>query len=539
MYTGNPDLVLFNGKVITMGADQNISQAVVVSGDRIQYVGTDEEAKRFIGPGTEAIDLQGRVLLPGFIESHMHPLMYAENLLGVDCGGENTVSLAKMLQALDEKVKETPKGEWIRGFGWDDSKFAEKRNPTRWDLDKVAPDNPVILTRTCVHVAVANSLALKLGNIDRNTPDPEGGHIQKDQTGEPDGILQERAMEMLPITSYTIDQMQKGMEKALKVLASYGITSIGDMGGQPEGLKIYQRLHKMNKLTARVRFWAVAMENILGQGLLDDLYELGIESGFGNDMLRIQGVKYVLDGSVSGKTAAVTKPYYKDESAYGIMYYDDEKEMTESVRKAFQGGIRVSVHAIGDRAIEFALNVIETAGKGYDLPAMRNRLEHCILPTKEQLDRIKRLGLIVGSSFGFLYPLGEGYLNALGTERVKSVIPQKTYQEMGIIAPGNTDCPVCNVNTMEALYSAVVRKSFKGSSLGEEQRVDIMEALKAYTNYPAYSTFEEDSFGSIEKGKYADLVVLQEDITTVDPETIKDIKVAMTVMGGRIVYRKD
>lgn len=520
-------------------ADKEASAVAVASG-KIVYIGKDEEAKSLAGPKTEIIDLKGQTLLPGFIESHMHPMMYAHNLLGVECGGENTKSLSRVLEALEEKVKFTQKGEWIKGFGWDDSKFEERRNPSRWDLDKVSPDHPVVLMRTCVHVVVANSLALKMGNIDKNTPNPEGGHIQKDpNTGEPTGILQERAMELLPNVAYSLEQLKTGMEMALKILARKGVTSIGDMSSQPEGFRIYQRLQKEGLLTARVRMWPVANKTITGNGMLNDLYAVGIESGFGDEMLSVQGVKYVLDGSVSGKTAAVTEPYYKDPSANGIIYCNDESEMIESVRKAFQGGLRVSIHAIGDRAIEFALNVIEKAGAGMDLASMRNRIEHCVLPTKEQLERIKRLGLIVGSSFGFIYSLGEGYLNALGPDRVKKALPQKKYQEMGIIAPGNTDCPVCDVNPLWAIYSAVVRKSFAGNSLGEEQRVDIMEALRAYSTYPAYSTFEEDRLGSIKEGKFADMVVLENDILSVDPEEIKDIKVAMTIMNGKIVWRND
>lgn len=534
-----PDLILTNGVVITMESDGKDAAAAAVEGGRIVFVGDNEEAGSLAGPETKIIDLKGRILLPGFIESHMHPFMLAHNLLGVDCGGENTKSLDRVLKALEEKVRVTPKGEWIKGFGWDDSKFEEKRNPGRQDLDKVSPDHPVVLTRTCVHVAVANSMALKLSGIDKDTPDPEGGHIQKDpETGEPTGILQERAMEMLPVVSYSPDQMKRGMELALQILAENGVTTIGDMSAQPEGFRIYQQLQKENRLTVRVRLWAVAEKTIVGKGMLDDICSVGIESGFGDDMIRIQGVKYVLDGSVSGKTAAVTEPYYKA-SVNGIIYCDDKDGMIRSVHKAFQNGLRVSIHAIGDRAIEFALDVFEKAGAGMDITGMRNRIEHCILPTKEQLGRIKKLGLIVGSSFGFIYALGEGYLNALGPERVKGALPQKSYQDMGIIAPGNTDCPVCDVNPMLAIYGAVTRKSFLGNSLGEEQRVDPGEALRTYSAYAAYSTFEEDKIGSIREGKLADLVVLDKNPLSADPEEIKDIKVVMTIMNGKIVWKSD
>ncbi len=532
--------VFINANVLTMEEDSRPACAVAVCGGHITCVGSNEEALARAGEDADVIDLDGRLLMPGFIESHMHPMMYAHDMLGVDCGGEVTKSLEAVLSALAEKVKDTPKGRWIKGAGWDDSKFAEKRNPTRWDLDKVSPDHPVMLMRTCVHVVVANSMALKLANIDKDTEDPEGGHIQKDpKTGEPTGILQERAMEMLPIPSYSFEQLKKGMNAGLANIAENGITCIGDMAGQPVGLKVYQQLYKEKKLTARFRLWMIANKTIIGEGTLDELSALGIESRFGDEMISIQGVKYVLDGSISGKTAAVTEPFYKDESAYGIIYCDDETAMIESVRKAFKSGLRASIHAIGDRAIDFALNVLEKAGEGMDTGSMRNRMEHCILPRKDQLDRIKRMGIIIGSSFGFIFPLGEGYLNALGPDRVKKAIPQKTYENMGIIAPGNTDCPVCDMNPLLAIYGVVTRKSFAGNSLGEEERVSVMEALKAYTVYSAYSTFEEDKLGTIREGKLADLVVLSDNILEIDPEKIKDVKVDYTMMDGRIVWKRN
>lgn len=531
------NIVFINANVLTMEEKSAPATAVAVRGKYIVCVGSNEEALACGGQKAMVIDAKGRLLMPGFIESHMHPMMYAHDMLGVDCTGEVTYSLESVLSALQEKVQNTPKGQWIKGAGWDDSKFKEKRNPTRWDLDKVSPDHPVMLMRTCVHVVVANSMALKMANIDKNTPDPEGGHIQKDpETGEPTGILQERAMEMLPIPSYSLEQLKDGLKMGLKNIAERGITCIGDMAGQPVGLKIYQQLYKEQQLSVRFRLWMIANKTIIGEGTLDDLTKVGVESGFGNEMISIQGVKYVLDGSVSGRTAAVTEPYYKNASAHGIIYCEDQGAMIESVRKAFQSGLRASIHAIGDRAIDFALDVFEKSSEGMDFVSMRNRMEHCILPRMDQLERIKKLGIIIGSSFGFIYPLGEGYLNALGPERVKKAIPQKSYEEMGIIAPGNTDCPVCDLNPLLAIYGVVMRKSFAGNSLGEEQRVSVMEAIKSYTTYPAYSTFEEDKIGTIKEGKLADLVVLNENILEIDPEKIKDVNVDLTMMNGEIVW---
>ena len=540
MYKDNGDLILINGNVVSV-ANNSIgkSTAIVIKGNRIIYVGDDDTARELAGRETEIIDLNKKVLLPGFIESHMHPFTLANNKLGVECGGDNTKSLESVLKALEERVKTTEKGQWIRGFGWDESKFPHAKNPTRYDLDKVSPDNPVILTRTCVHVAVCNSKALELGKINKNTPNPEGGHIDKDpKTGEPTGLLQERAMEILPVTPYTTQQLKQGMKMVFEELGRNGITSACDMSAQRESIHVYQQLLKEGSLTARIRMWPVAQTMILGDGMIEEMLTLGLESGFGNDMLNIQGMKYVLDGSVSGKTAAVYEHYLDDPEAKGIIYCDDETEMIENIRRGFQNGLRASVHAIGDRAIDYALNIYKKAGEGIDTSKMRNRMEHVILPTKKQLREIKDMGIVVGSSYGFLYHLGEGYLNALGAERVKKAVPQKSFQDLGIIAPGNTDCPVCDMNPLLAIYGITNRKTFKGSSLGDKERIDVMEALRTYTEYAAYSMFDEKITGSVEVGKYADLVVLDKNIIDVNIEEIKDIKVDMTIMNGEVIYKK-
>ena len=298
------DMIFINSNVITMENEPAKAEAVAVKDGVIVFVGDNSGALQLKGDQTEVIDLKGKTLIPGFIESHIHPLLYGCTLLGVPCGGETTKSLDNLLKTIAGVVAQTPKGEWITGWGWDDSKFSEKRNPTRWDLDKIAPEHPVFLKRTCGHNAVANSKALELGKIDATTLDPEGGHIEKDPvTGEPTGILRERSMEMVPVPPYTIDDFKKGMFLAQQEFAKRGITTVNDMSAEPDGIRTCQQLLNEKKLNVRMRSWPFARTELGFHGFLNNLTAMGMESGYGNDMLRLQGVKFMLDGSMGGRTA--------------------------------------------------------------------------------------------------------------------------------------------------------------------------------------------------------------------------------------------
>ena len=243
------DRILINGNIMTMESGSPRATALALKGDRILFVGNDRDALELKGVYTEIIDLDGRTAIPGLIESHAHPLIYAKQLLGVKCDGEATRSINNIIENLAEVVSRTPEGQWVIGWGWDDSEFAERRNLTRWDLDRVSPKNPVILSRGCGHIVVANSLALSMSNITRDTQDPFGGHIAKDpDTGEPTGILQEDAQKLLPVISYGVSEYKRGMALAQQEFHRRGITTVNDMTAQPDGMRIYQQILKEGEL---------------------------------------------------------------------------------------------------------------------------------------------------------------------------------------------------------------------------------------------------------------------------------------------------
>lgn len=531
------DLIFLNGNVLTMNDDQPIASAVVVSKGEIVYVGDDAGARKFFNENVEIIDLQGKTLMPSFIESHTHPPSYGLNLLEVNCSGSVNTSVQDILKRIKEAAEETPPGQWIKGWGWDDSKLIEKRYPTLKELDEVAPNHPVFLKRTCSHMAVLNSKGMELSGITKDTPNPSGGSIVKDENGELTGLLQENAMQAVPLPNYSIDDMIKGLTLAQKDFAKWGITTVHDMSGQKDNMIAYQRMYQEGKLKVRVRPWIRATTHNLSIGLLDEMIALGIRSGFGNEMIKIQGMKATLDGSVGGRTAAVSKPYENDDST-GILYYNAD-HIIPFVKRAAEAGLRFSMHAIGDRTIEVVLQAYEETQKHIDITKMRNRIEHCALPTDNHLERIKNLGLIAASSVGFLYSIGDSYLKNLGSERMKRVFPHKLFKKYGIVAPGNSDLPVTDGNPWYGIYSAVTRKSMSGQVLDTEQNISVYDAIKAYTVDAAYSSMEEDILGCIKVNAKADLIIVSDDPLSIDVERLKDIKVEATFLNGELIYSKE
>ena len=533
------NLILVNGNIHTMDPALPKVQEVVVHDGRIAYVGDSRTASGFKGSKSQVIDLKGQTVLPGFIESHMHPLWFGIGLLQVNCGPSVVPSMVKMAEKIKSVVDHTPKGEWILGTGWDHTKMQEKRFPNRWDLDKAAPDHPVFLKRTCAHMAVVNSKALALAGITKATPNPESGEIVRDpQSGEPTGMLLEQAMDLVPLPKYKVVDLENGMDLAQKEFGKSGVTMVNDMSAEEEGLRAYQNLLKKNQLSVRYRLWPFARPTLGYRGFLKELVSLGIQSGFGNEMVNIQGVKFILDGTIGGRTTALSEPYVNDPSNYGILY-DDENGLLPDVLLALNGGLRISMHAKGDRAIEAVVRVMEMANKEVEVPRFRNRIEHCDMPSSDQLRRMKKLNMAIGSSCPFNYYATDMFVTNLGEERANRMFPQKSIQEMGLIAPLNSDGPVCGeTKPLVNAYYAVTRKSREGVILGKDQAISVYDAIKAVTIDAAYMTFDENNVGSITIGKWADIIVLEDDPFRTDPENLRNIDVAMTLVQGQIVFQK-
>lgn len=539
------DLVLLNGKVVTVDPNDTITEAVAVKGGRIVGVGTSEEVKELIGEETKVIDLKGKTLLPGFIDTHCHPALGGTEIFEVDCRSPPVKSIKEILEKIQEKAEKTSKGEWIRARNYNENKLLERRHITRWELDQVAPDNPVFISKETGHLYVVNSKALELAGITKDTPDPPGGKIDRaPKTGEATGLLYEAAamkvMNLIP--PYDVGHIKKGLKHVFSLFLKWGLTTIHQATAIPVSIKACQELLATGEMPIRMNLMVGALPGILpgyeaDVNLLHLLVKLGLQSGFGGDKLKIMSAKLIADGSGSGGSAAVYTPQHRGTKGLGILVTSQEK-LTEQVIEAHKAGLRVSIHAIGDRGIDVALDAIEAALRGHLTAGMRHRIEHCSVCTPKQRERIKKLGVVPSSSIGYMWGVGDDYIENFGPERLRWLHPHRSYIDNGIIASGNSDWPVSTADPMKQIYSAVTRKTKTGQSFDERERITVLEAIRTYTWNGAYAGCEEDVKGTIEHGKLADMVVLSDDILTVPEEKIKDIKIDMTIVGGEILYQR-
>lgn len=531
------DMALINGKIITMNPKSEIVQAVAVKDGKIAGVGSMAGIKRIVSRDTKIIDLKGKTVTPGFIESHCHPNTAGTSILFEAALGDAR-RMDDLLDILSARAKDRPVGTWLKGRGYDDQRLKEMRHPNRYDLDKVSTKHPVFLVRTDGHISAVNSEALRLAGITKDTPDPVGGRFDRDSSGEPNGVLREKGQDAVRklIPPYPVPERKEGIIAAQKELAAWGITSYGDAGVDRDAFIAYQELFKEGKLPLRV---AMMINCLVRSGgvYLQDLIDAGFKAGFGGERLRILGAKMFCDGSMSGWTAALYEPYANMPTERGIIVFPAE-ELHKAISDAHKAGLRPIIHAIGDRAIDITLDGIEKALNEYPASDHRIRIEHVNQPTIQAIDRMKRLGVMPGSSAGFIYELGPAHFIGLGEKRMKYYMPHKTYLEKGIIFAGNSDWQVTSASIAKQLYCVVTRKGYNGQVIGAHQALPIEEALKLYTINAAYAAFEENIKGSIEIGKLADFTVLDRDILTIPSDDIFNMKVEMTIVGGAVVYRK-
>lgn len=532
------DAIFHSGRVVTTSSGRGrlsfeIDEALSVVNGRIWRTGTNEEVFRDQSDATELIDLGGNTVLPGLIDTHVHLAHYGTNLMRVDCRPSATANNAQIVSAVSKKAATLQPGEWIVGWGWDESRMTDGRAPTVHDLDTAAPNNPVCLFRTCGHMAVYNSKALQSSNITKESSPVPGGKIVRDANGELTGLLQERALDLVELPSVDEDAVGHGLRLAQEEFLSRGITTIHDMSTQSTELKALLKL-KENGLKIRVRPWLWEVDGNGLKGHLDSAIDLGIVSGYGDDFVRIQGVKFMLDGSVGGRTAAVSEPYESTQNN-GILIAD-EASVIPHLEKALKSGLRAAIHGIGDRAVSTAVQSLKSVSeKVPNILSMRNRVEHCGLPSDDDLRDMKELGLVAASSVGFLYELGDSYLSGLGKERMARVYPQRAFFDQGIPAPPNSDCPVTDPNPWHVMFAAVTRTSISGQKLDSTQNITMAEALHGYTEQAAFASHEEAVLGSLKHGMHADFVVIDTHMDDT-PEKIRDTKVLQTYVQGDLVY---
>lgn len=532
------DAAILNATVITVDDKMSKAEAVGILNGRIAAVGTNEEIKPMIGKNTKVIDAKGKTVVPGFHDSHMHPLLVGHFARGVHL--TDVKDIPEMLERIKEKVKETPKGEMILGFGWNQERMAERRYPTRWEVDSVAPDHPVFLIHWNAHIYLINTMLMKQKGITRDTPDPPGGTIVKDEKGEPTGVLLENAIDLIApgfletgAGLFSYEQSKAALKFCVDRAAEWGLTSIVDILAGDAQVKAYQELEAEGNLPVRVNFY-------LGYQYLDYLIKTGIMSGFGTSKVRLAGAKMIVDGSLSSHTAALRLPYVDMPETKGVMRVEPE-EIHAFVDKATKHGIRVDIHALGDAAIETVLKIFrETLGK-YKVRDPRFKISHCIIHAPDLIRQFKEMNIIANVQPVFVMKGQHWIPRLVGPEREKYAHPYRSMMEAGIHMCSGTDAPIETMNPIMNIYAAAVRKDPQGVPEGgwhPEQCVPVEQALRMVTIEGAYATGEEKVKGSIEVGKYADLVILTDNPLEVKPDDIKNIKVLLTMVGGDVVYSK-
>ena len=537
------DLVIVNGKVVTMDENGTVAEAVAVKDGNIVAVGTTKQVKELANSSTKVIDLEGRLMLPGFIDTHEHCIRRGLQLDWVNCKSPPMRSLGDVIEALRMKAETKQKEEWVIGSWFDESQWGDKRFPNRYDLDKASNEHPIYLGRAGGHNSVANSLALELAGITKDTPQPPGGNIERDENGEPTGRLDEiAAMGMVrslipkPSGFKEVELLVENWPILEDQYLSWGLTTIHEAHIKAPEAHAYQILNEEGKLRIRIGLMLDGMTPYNGYAT-SDLSRQGIRTPFKwSDRLYVVGVKVGTDGAMGSLTAALHEDYANDPGNKGIIRCTKE-DLTDEIVRCHVAGIRTCTHAIGDRAIDMTLDALEEAVNSRPWPDHRHRIEHAGYVLPRQLERMARLKINVSASIGFCYPIGDSHIAALGPDRLCGYYPMKSFRDHGVVAAGNSDGFGDNW-ALTGIYGCVTRKSRSGNYLCKDEAVPIRDAIKVYTWNAAYLEGSEDEKGSIEPGKHADFVVLDRDITAVDPEEIIETEVLMTIVGGDVAYER-
>lgn len=530
------DTAVINANVITVDEANPRAESVGCIGDKIVFVGEKEKIRELIGPATKVVDAEGKTILPGFVDSHMHPILTGQYAQSVQLVGAKNIK--EFLERIEEKAKSVPKGELILGFGYNEELLDDRRCPTRWEIDAVAPDNPVFLVHWNTHGFIINTAMMQSKGIDRETKSPEGGTIVRDENGEPTGILLENAVDLVAPGFFetgggllNYEQAKDALLYAANRAVTYGVTSMTDILASDFQMKAWHELDKEGKLPARVNFF-------LHYSYLDKVKGIGMESGFGNDKVRFAGLKMMTDGSLSSHTAALSVPYLDKPETDGIMRLPPE-EIKEVLLESTRNGIRMNIHALGDKAVSHVLQAYKEVLEESDVRNPRLRISHAIVLTKELMEQIAKLDVILDVQPVFLMAGRKWIDRQLSPEMAKYAHPYRSLLDKGVHMACGNDSPIETENQFRNIYALVTRQDPSGTPEGgwhPEERISLDDALKMVTIGGAYATGEEDIKGSIEVGKLADLIIVSDDPYAVKPSDIKDIKVLMTIVNGDIIY---
>ncbi|OEU78778.1 MAG: hypothetical protein BA865_10090 [Desulfobacterales bacterium S5133MH4] len=534
-----PQIILYNGILATQSTAHPHAQAVAIGNGKILAVGRNEDMLNLAAPDTEKIDLEGRLVVPGFIDTHIHFYEWSLKRQGIKL--DDLTCLEELLDRVREAADSRPPGQWIIGQGWNETDWTEHCMPTRETLDRVAPAHPVLLWRCDLHLAAANSAALVLAGITTDTPDPPEGRIERDTIGEPTGILRELSINLVrqAIAPPDTDQVMKAFEDATKALHRRGVTGIHDVRlmADKDGASAFQTFQKLDQEgRLNLRSWVT----LPGQHL-DNIIDLGLRTGFGNDRLRVGHVKFFSDGGMGARTAWMIDPYLDAQRGMPLI---DMDVLAHDIDKADNAGLSVMVHAVGDRANRELINIFEALESrrtlsGSPSPAIAHRIEHVQMLRPEDAARLRDLNLALCVTPANMV-LDMNLIDLAVGEKGKWTYAFRRLMDTGAPVMFSSDCPVCDPDPLLGIHAAVARVRADGTPEGgwyPDSRVTVTEALKAYTLTPAAVHNARDT-GTIAPDKKADLVVLSKNILVIPPSQLPDTRVDMTLFDGRIVHRQ-
>ncbi|MGC2185593.1 MAG: amidohydrolase [Terriglobales bacterium] len=522
-----PETVLYNGDFWTLDEAQPRAQAVAISSGRFAAVGSNAEVLPLAGARTRKIDLAYKSVLPGFNDAHAHPVASGvEHLHKVACDKD---SIEKIQAALHERAQQTPPGQWVLGFLYDDGKTPRPIN--RHDLDQAVPDRPALVQHRGGHTAFVNSLALQLAQVTDQTPDPAGGRFEHDAEGHLTGFVGDAAakvfLKLIPDNN-TRDDYRRGAALISKLFTSKGVTSACDADASPEDVQGYQDARDTGELAMRVYCHVSAAS-------LDRFMAAGIHTGFGDEWVRIGGVKQYADGSISERTAWLSQPYIGIPNSYVGLQLSSREQLYQTGRKAHAAGWQLATHANGDLAIDRILGVYEQIQKELPKKDPRFRIEHCTLLTDALIQRMRALRVIPAPFSCYIYFHGD-VMHFYGQARTQHMFPMRSFLDAGLRPTDASDYTASPSDPMMWLQSQLTRTDMKGNVWGANQRITLQEAIRCGTLNGAYAAFEEDLKGSIQPGQLADLVVLSQDPFKADPSELLKIQVERTMVGGHWKY---
>ncbi len=528
------DLIIANAKVWTVDTARPTAQAVAVLGDRIVAVGSNADVDAWRGSNTRVIDAAGKLLLPGFNDAHVHFVSGGLQLDNVQLN--DATSAAEFARRIGEKAKKTPKGEWIQGGDWDETKWNPAKLPTKELIDPVTPDTPVFVSRYDGHMSLANSVALRQAGVTAQTPDPPGGVIVRDAQGNPTGALKDAAMDyvnkVIPPLSH--EQRLHAVKRALAHAASLGVTSVQDMNPEYADLAVYSELLQRGELTTRIYAAPLITQ-------VDDQAKIGIRHAFGGPYLRIGALKGYADGSLGSATAYFFEPFTDQPNNHGLL--SDEMQplslMRDRMMKADAAGLQICTHAIGDQGISMILDLYAEVAKAHGDADRRPRIEHAQHMAAKDFDRFAQLHVIASVQPYHAIDDGRWAEQRIGHDRASRTYAFRTFLDHGVRLALGTDWDVAPLNPMFTVYAAVTRATLDDKNPNgwfPEQKLTLAETVEAYTMGSAYAEFQEKEKGSITSGKLADMVLLGDYIFSIDPTKIRDVKVLKTIVGGKVVW---